>query len=259
MHDDVDASVSALAPSPRATAAGRARAVPARSRFFPAMAVLAVAVVLVGFSTTYFVPLLRGRFVALPWVHLHAAAFMGWIALFGAQVALVRTRRVAVHRRLGWLGAALAAAMVPSAVQIGYAATLRDRASGGDFALGQFVNVLIEMVVFCSLVGVAIVWRRDRERHKRLLLLATISLLGPAWLRFRHLLPMVENPFVVFSLIADSLLLVAIGYDWRTRGRVHPIYLTAGAAMVGVHLAELVLSTSAPWLAVARWLLPPPG
>jgi len=33
----------------------------------------------------------------------------------------------------------------------------------------------------------------------------------------------------------------------------------SGAAMVGVHLAELVLSTSAPWLAVARWLLPPPG
>lgn len=259
MLDEMDPSVTTLAPSPRAIAAGGGRTAAARSRFFPAMALLAVAVVLVGFSTTYFLPLLRGRFVALPWVHLHAAFFLGWIALFGAQVALVRTRRVAVHRRLGWVGAALAAAMIPSAVQIGYLATLRDRPSGGDFALGQFVNILIEMVVFCSLVGAAILWRRDRERHKRLLLLATISLLGPAWLRFRHLLPMVENPFVVFSLIADSLLLVAMAYDWRRRGRVHPIYLTAGVAMVAVHLAELFLSTSAPWLAVARWLLPAAG
>jgi hypothetical protein len=42
--------------------------------------------------------------------------------------------------------------------------------------------------------------QRDGASHKRLLLLATISALGPAWLRFRHIFPAVPQPFVTFSL-----------------------------------------------------------
>ncbi len=37
-----------------------------------------------------------------PWiVHAHAIAFTGWLVLFGAQVVLVRTRNLALHRKLG--------------------------------------------------------------------------------------------------------------------------------------------------------------
>src|SRR5205814_6559567 len=34
-------------------------------------------------------------------VHLHAIAYTGWLVLLAVQVWLVRTGRVAVHRRLG--------------------------------------------------------------------------------------------------------------------------------------------------------------
>lgn len=154
------------------------------------------------------------------------------------------------------MGAAIALGMMVSGVFIGLWATRRDiAAGGGDFAAGQFVNIIIEMLLFGALVAGAIAMRRKREWHKRLLLLATISVLGPAWLRFRHFMPGVENPFVVFSYLADSVLLVAIAHDLLTQRRVHPAYYIVGTAMVVVHLVELHAITSAPWLATARWLL----
>ncbi|MGS0997636.1 hypothetical protein [Rhodanobacter sp. UC4451_H18] len=87
------------------------------------------------------------------------------------------------------------------------------------------------------------------------MLLATISLLGPAWVRFRHIFPSVENPFLVFSIIADSVLLVAIARDLLTIKRVHPVYLWAGGAMIAVHMIELAAIESPAWQSIAKWLL----
>src|SRR5882757_5844551 len=45
-------------------------------------------------------------------VHFHAVAFVGWLVLFTVQVALIRTARPDVHRRLGTAAIALAVAMM---------------------------------------------------------------------------------------------------------------------------------------------------
>ena len=45
-------------------------------------------------------------------VHFHAVAFVGWLTFFTVQVGLIRTARADIHRRLGILGAGLAAIMV---------------------------------------------------------------------------------------------------------------------------------------------------
>lgn len=227
-----------------------------RSRFYLYMTIGFLAIALIGFSTTFFLPLARGQFSAPPVIHLHGALLFGWLILFIVQSALIQGRSVATHRRLGWVGAALCAGIVVSGVLVGLFATRRDLAAGGDdFVRGQFVNILIEMLLFGALVSAAIVYRRDKESHKRLLILATISVLGPAWLRLRHLLPAVPHPFVVFSLLADSLLLVVIARDWLVTKRVHPTYVWAGSAMFAFHLVELLAIRSAPWLALSRWLL----
>src|SRR3546814_19969593 len=42
------------------------------------------------------------------WVHLHGAAMLGWLALLIVQPTLVSRRNLVLHRRLGWVGAALA-------------------------------------------------------------------------------------------------------------------------------------------------------
>lgn len=233
-----------------------------RSRFYLYMALAFLAIAIAGFSTTFLLPLGRGAFRAPPLIHVHGALLFGWLLFFILQASLVHRRRVLTHRQLGVAGALLCVAVVVSGVQVGLFATRRDLAGGGDgeaFVLGQFVNVLIEMLLFGSLVLAAVLFRRDPEAHKRLLLLATISVIGPAWFRLRHLMPWVPQPLVVFGLLADSLLLVAMARDWMVMRRVHPAYLWGGGAMVAVHVTELLAITSAPWLRLARWLLGEPG
>ena len=230
--------------------------VPKRNSFFPWMSIGFLAVALVGFSTTFFLPLFRGTFQAPAIIYVHGALLFAWLLLFIVQAQLIRTRRVPSHRQLGWVGAVLAVAIVVSGVAVGFHATTRDLASGGgDEARGQLVNIVIEMLLFGAFVAAAVALRRDRESHKRLLLLAGISILGPAWFRFRHFLPGRANPLVVLSLIADSVLLVAIAYDLLVYRRVHPVYLWVGGIMVAVHMAELFASESALWLRVSRALL----
>jgi hypothetical protein len=228
----------------------------ARSRFFLYLSCAFLGIAVAGFSTTFFLPLARGTFSAPPIIHIHGALLFGWLILLILQSSLINHRRFVTHRQLGWLGAVLCLSIVISGVLVGLHATRRDMAAGGDdFVLGQFINVLIEMLLFGSLVAAAIALRADGESHKRLLILATISALAPAWLRFRHFLPAVPNPFVVFSVLADSLVAVVIARDWFISKRVHPTYLWAGGAMIAVHVIELLAIRSEPWLRLSRWLL----
>lgn len=230
-----------------------------RTRFFLAMSVVFLAVALTGFSTTYFIPLAKRALHAPPVIHVHGVLVFAWLLFFILQSSLVQTRRILTHRQLGPYGAALAVGVVVSGVAVGLHATRRDLGNGADpFVIGQMVNILIEMALFGGFVAMAVAWRRDGESHKRLLLLATISALAPAWLRLRHLVP-VPNPFVTYSLLADSLLLVAIAADWITRRRIHPVYLWGGGIMVAVHLVELWAIESAPWQRLGRWLMEVPS
>lgn len=227
-----------------------------RSWLYSGWALAGLAAAIVGFSSTFFLPSLRGEFRAPPVVYIHGAFAFGWLVLLVAQTQLVRIRRVQWHRRLGVVGASCAAGLVLTGVPVGLWATRRDLDAGlGDVARGQYVNILIELAVFGGLVLAGVLKRHDREWHKRLLLLATISVLGPAWFRFRHLFPAVPHPLITFSLLADAVLLAVIGHELATRRRVHIAFVTVAPAMVAIHLAELFLSQSPPWLALARRLL----
>jgi len=229
-----------------------------RSAFFLYMSLGFLAVALIGFSTTFFLPIGRGTFVAPPVTYVHGTLLFAWLIFFIVQASLIRVRSVSVHRRLGWFGALLGIAIVISGIALSLYVARRDLAAGrGDVVLGEFVGLLITFLIFGSLIAAAIVLRRNSESHKRLLLLGTIWVLAPAWLRFRHFLPAVENPLVVFSIIADSLILVAIARDLMTYKRVHPVYVWVGGLIIAFD--TIVLSTvgfqSAVWLRVARWLL----
>src|SRR5512134_2263910 len=87
--------------------------------FYSSIAVLMALTVFLGFARTYYLRSYFGAPVSVtgavtltPLAQLHAAVFTAWVLLFVVQTALVATRRVAVHRRLGIAGAVLAAAMV---------------------------------------------------------------------------------------------------------------------------------------------------
>jgi hypothetical protein len=81
-------------------------------QFYTGMAIAAAVVVFIGFSPTFF---LRANYESTPlptYLIVHGVLFTAWIALFLAQTSLVAVRRANVHRRLGWVMAALAVVMV---------------------------------------------------------------------------------------------------------------------------------------------------
>jgi hypothetical protein len=108
------------------------------------------------------------------------------------------------------------------------------------------------MAVFSALIVGALLLRRRPDVHKRLMLLALIASLGPAWFRFRHYFPPVDNPVFVYSLLlADSLIVIAALSDVLRERRVHWVYLFVGGAMVWVHVIEVFAFDTAWFQTVA--------
>jgi hypothetical protein len=222
------------------------------------MAVVLALVVFAGFGPTYYLrfvsggpqaTLSGGPFSLL--IHVHGALFTAWVILFVAQTALVATHRVAVHRRLGIAGGVLAAAMIVAGTATAIATARRGGSAPGIDPLAFLAIPLFDMVVFAILVGTALFWRKHRETHKRLMLLAYISIITAAIARIGGLAAM--GPPVFFGLM---LLFVVCGvlYDLATRRQVHRAYLWGGAFIVASVPLRLGISGTAAWQAFAGFL-----
>lgn len=64
-------------------------------------------VVFAGFAQTYYLKALSGTPTLPMLVHVHGLVMSAWFVVFAAQVWLVESHRVRLHRRLGLFGAAL--------------------------------------------------------------------------------------------------------------------------------------------------------
>ena len=129
----------------------------------------------------------------------------------------------------------------------------------GDQARMFSIVSLSALAMFVVLVTLAIVNIANPEAHKRFMLIATVSLLQAAVARvFRAVLAptSVGPPQVAISippgLVADLLLVALAVYDWRTRGKVHPVTMWAGGAVVLLQVIRLPLSATPVWMAIAR-------
>lgn len=232
--------------------AGRAPAEVGR-RFYLAMALVMAAVFVAGFSQT--VP---GDFAPTPGLplllHIHGAVFTCWVVLFIAQPSLVVAGDVRRHMQLGIAGAVLAGAMVV----MGLAATLfsiSHHRVPSFFPPGIFLVMnSLGIVVFGALVAAAVALRRRPEWHKRLMLCATASILGPGLGRF---LPMDAfgpvAPLVLFA-VNDLILLAGPAADLVVRRRLHPAYYWGVAAVVLTQVLIGPLAFSPPVQAAVQAL-----
>lgn len=214
--------------------------------------------VLAGFAPSYYSRFLEGGPTATlsggPFtrlVHVHGALFTAWMVLFVIQTALVASRKVAMHRRLGIAGAVLAAGMVVTGTLVAIATAARGSSAAGMTPLAFLVIPLFDMVLFATFVTIALIRRRDREAHKRLMLLAYISIVTAAVARLPGVLSL--GPPAFFGL--SFLFVIAAGiYDFVTRGRVHRVYLWGGAFILISVPVRLAISSTAAWRAVAEML-----
>jgi hypothetical protein len=209
-------------------------------------------------------PLAAGTFEAPPIVHIHGMFFFGWVLLFCLQSWLVYSGRTPSHREWGMAGIALATAMVFSVfIAAGAMVHLRTAAGFRHEALSFTWIQVSGMLFFGGAFAAAIANVRRPDVHKRLMLLATVSLLDAPvsrWvLGFTGEIPVAGAPPAVAqilpgALIGDLMLVAAMAFDWRTLGRVHPVYLVGGAVLLLLQFTRTWISETAAWHAVAAWI-----
>jgi len=178
-------------------------------------------------------------------VVMHGIVMLGWYLLLAGQAALVRARRLSVHRGLGRASVALAAAMVT----IGPVIMISGYRHLGD-ALVTMSNV-VNLATFAAFYVIAFVQRRNGASHKRLMLFAGIAMLPPALAR----LAQVFGQGVLASIpIWVLVIAVPVIHDLRSSGRLHPATAWAAVILV-VEIPLIVVLGSSPawsaWLATA--------
>lgn len=227
--------------------------------FYSSIAIALALTVIAGFGPTYYFRLfsasplatLSGGPMTLL-VHAHATLFTAWVLLFIVQTTLIAQHKAALHRRLGMAGGVLAVLMVGTGAGAAMNQAARGMAPAGFDPLEFLMIPLSDVLLFGGFVGAALLLRANREAHKRLMLLAYVSIVTAAIGRLPGVLPL--GPPAFFGL---SLLFVAAGviYDRASLGRVHPVYAWGGTLLVISVPLRLLISGTDTWKHAAQWIV----
>jgi len=156
-----------------------------------------------------------------------------WFLLFVVQACLVTIGRIDLHRRVGVAGAVVAVLVVVSGLWTVIRAVPRltlGNAPPDAFGPLVFGNVAA-LVIFTVCVAIAIARRTQPGVHKRLMLLATISVTAQASTRIGQLFGLA--PFTLGAPTLLGLPLVLAAYDLWTQRRIH------GTTSLGIVLTVL--------------------
>jgi hypothetical protein len=237
--------------------------------FFVGMAVAAAVTVFLGFARTYY---LKSAFPTPPFpllFHVHGALFTAWMLLLVLQVSLAASRRFALHRRVGLIGGLLVAPMLVTGSMAAIAAARGQAPISAAVARGELtrpvaalrfpsleamVVPLTTMFLFGVFAGAGLCCRKRPEVHKRFMMLATIAMLPAAIGRAMGWLFGGATPALFFGAIGFFVLAIVI-YDHRRLGRVHPVTLWGGVALMLSFPARLALGKTDLWLGFAAWLI----
>jgi uncharacterized membrane protein YozB (DUF420 family) len=247
------ASAGAVAGWRRGESVGRrgpARAVSSgtrtRSTFASRMALAMLAVILIGFGPTFFLRVFFDVPEIPGYLLVHGAVCTAWFVLLLLQTRLVAHGNARWHRRLGLISVPVMVAMVASGIQTSLGMIPRRLAEGMhlDAAELDFLATISSanfsfFIVFPVLIVSALYWRRSVDVHRRLMLVASISIIGPAAMRIASWFAEVPNP--INTVIILGFLAALIVHDFATRGRPHRTTVAAAAFVIAVNVAFQLL------------------
>jgi hypothetical protein len=221
--------------------------------FYLAMALLIAAVVVYGFSHTIDETLIHPAYPRPPILWLHAAVFFGWVILYVVQATLIRSRSIGLHRRLGWFGAGLGAVIPVLGLTTAITMAKFNTALGSLDSESFLVIAFSDMTSFAVPFGLAVLWRKEAERHRRLMLIASCALTAAAFTRF----PPALLPDPWFYAGVDGLIGLGVIRDLIVIRRVHPVYLWALPLLLVIQVGAVAIYRQSPnaWLAIADWLI----
>jgi hypothetical protein len=217
--------------------------------FFTGLSLLMVAAVFVGFSRTYYLKGLYGTPQLPNLFHIHGALFTMWMVLLIVQNGLVASRLTPLHRRLGVAGGILAVAMTGAALAMTMDLARRALSAASPDGLSFTIIPFFTVIVFPVLVGTALLYRRQPDIHKRLMLIATLELVSAGVARIPG-----AGSLPLFFELTDLGLVAMLAYDLATRGRPHAATMWGGVFLIATQVIRTTLGGTAAWLAVARVL-----
>jgi len=247
-----------------ATLASRSAVRSDTRRFYLWMAGIFVLIAFGGFMPTYWVRIANGTFHAPPVVHVHGFLMFSWTLFYFLQTALVASGRTPAHRAWGLGGISLFSVFICSIFVTRITLMRLDEMHGLGEASRRFSAVaLVAVPLMIGLFAAAIANVRKPEVHKRLMYVLMASMMTPAIARvFLTLLapPGAADgpppPFVAIppAMVATLLIVVAMVYDWRTRGRPHKVYVYGGLLVVAETFLVLPISNSAAWMSFMQFM-----
>lgn len=193
-------------------------------------------------------------------LHVHALSFVLWLMLLTTQIGLVRHRYTALHKKLGLASVLLIPVMVVSAVLSEFN-TQRFNFDNPPNSQQFFIIPLAYMLAFAILATCAILRRSDPPTHKRLILLATTSIVSAAYSRWigEWLTATFGDDYwgtVVNTYTGgNAIIVLAIAYDWATRGQIHWVYKIAVPMLIIGELVAVYIYHSPAWLPIARTII----
>jgi hypothetical protein len=221
--------------------------------FFVAMAALVILTVFAGFAPSFY---LRSAFQPdhelSILLHVHGLVFSAWIVLFFVQALLIAKGSRRLHQRLGWLAVGVAAAMLllvagATVEQMRRGLPVEDAATA--LSLNSIGAIMFGVPFIC-----AVYYRKRPDWHKRLMLCATLGLLGAPILRLILLTTNLDFPAAIIrgAVAGDLFFLPCFAYDLFTRGKIHRVYAYVLALFVVSEIIMMKLPTWGPWLDLSR-------
>lgn len=234
-----------------------------RDRFFVVAGVCMLLITVAGFAPTFFLaPLYPGPELPL-YLVLHGLSATAWVVAFVAQTALIHTSNIALHRKTGRVVAAVAVAMVASGLYVLYSLVHASDDITADLpriAPGFWGNLAI-LGSFSAFVALGYRFRRRPQVHKRLMLLATLSIMGQPLVRIGWMewLRLSDNRGIndtIYGLGGLAVLWVIVMlYEAWTRGRPHLVTVIGGALfLAAVVVMGLLVPRSRLGTSLILWL-----
>jgi uncharacterized membrane protein YozB (DUF420 family) len=221
-----------------------------RPRLFVWAAIVALAVVLIGFSRTYYLKGFFGTPDLTTLVHMHGLVMTLWFATLVAQVTLVARGNLKAHRKLGYAGMGLAVLVLVVGTATAIAGAQRGNTPGPP-PLVFLAVPLGDMVVFALLIGLGFAYRARSDWHKRFMVCASLGIIAAALART----PLRDAGGIpaVFGTM-DAILLAFMVGDWIHNKRLHPAFAIGVAVVILSQVGRFMLAGTPQWMQFARWL-----
>lgn len=216
-----------------------------RPRFYLLITVTLVAFVVLGFARTYYSRILTDPPPLTMMLHLHAAVFTIWMALFLTQAGLVAAHRVDLHRKLGITSAIFAGVAFVVGVLAVFQTAISNHVSPSGLAPPQFSIIGFTTIgLFGAFIALGLVFRRRPGLHRRFMVLGFIASISPATARVLRLLDVQDYRDALIPLCAALFVAACLVYDWRKHRVVHPAFVVGGFVIVASWPLRLMVGHS---------------